>query len=344
MGRHRLPLLVPVVLTLFFLPTLLAGCKEQHAGLHFTHLAHQERTPNCAICHPMQNEEIGRAGHAQCQACHTIEQAKPSEQCLQCHDSEHPVVTPLPRPNYAQSPPEHEKHAQAQVPCEACHGPVTKAIRFPDMDECLACHYPGRSPEQLAENCGTCHWSLNREHKPASHDAAWTLMHGPSSGAQGIQGSLNALEDTVCRRCHAQRDCDQCHRVTPPRDHSRAFKVRGHGMLSAANPERCATCHRQDFCQHCHATVQPSYHSAGFKTSRPYSHCGMCHLPLEEGNRCTACHNTVRHDQARAQALPPPPIVNRNQGCFELGCHPLGRSPVKHLYNTIPDTQCILCH
>jgi hypothetical protein len=68
----------------------------------------------------------------------------------------------------------------------------------------------------------------------------------------------------------------------------------------------------------------------------------MCHFPLEEGNRCRACHFVLKHTRAIAAAPPPPPFVDRSFPCFT--CHPVGQVPVKHLYNTVPDTQCTRCH
>ena len=161
---------------------------------------------------------------------------------------------------------------------------------------------------------------------------AWQMVHGKQM----------QTEPELCSRCHRQLDCDQCHRVVPPKNHSNIFRKRGHGVHAVSALTRCQTCHLQDFCLNCHLTVEPIYHTTSFKTKRPYTHCGMCHLPLEEGNRCRACHREVNHFQARADAPSPPDFVDRSLPC--LPCHPVELVPITHLYNTIPDTQCIACH
>jgi hypothetical protein len=236
------------------------------------------------------------------------------------------------RPSFAASAPRHQLHAAQKIDCQACHGPVQAKdkVEFPRMEACVACHFPqaGARPEG---KCGYCHQGLSPQTRPASHAKSWTQGHGHQS----------LTEPFLCERCHRENSCEQCHRVSPPQDHTNVFKQRGHGMLAMGNPQRCDTCHQQDFCQSCHLNSQPKYHTATFKTSRPYTHCGMCHIPIDEGNRCRACHRRdVPHNRAKALATPAPPFAV--SPCFP--CHPVNLVPVRHLYNAVPDTECLGCH
>ncbi len=336
------------LLTLLLAMSGLAGCRQDESGLQFSHKQHAARVASCEACHkPAQGgrAERLRAGHDQCKPCHAINQDKPDKSCLRCHfgkDGKFEKVRRVTRPDYSIAPPEHGAHAAAKVPCAACHGRVEatgklSSIEFIRMETCVACHFPGKTTDSRGVACATCHHGLiERETKPASHGGgAWTRLHGQSQQA----------EPFLCRRCHSTASCDSCHRVNPPRDHTSLFRQRGHGMLAESNPNRCQTCHKQDFCENCHRNTRPKYHTSAFMISRPYGHCGTCHLPLDAGNRCRACHRTANHAIARANAPAAPAIVNRAQPCFlNPNCHPVARIPIRHLYNTIPANQCITCH
>lgn len=332
------------------LAPFLNGCMEilrgrfgDESGLIYSHESHHKHVPECSSCHDLtDNGKILRASHRSCGQCHSINEAEPgSEKCLLCHfrkDGRIVPVRPGGRPNYAVAPPRHGFHAEANISCRECHGDVAKARRlsaidFMRMEGCIACHYKGKTVSDITQ-CLLCHDQMSRSGKPSTHaSSAWNgNLHGRNS----------RIEPFMCSRCHRQSNCDQCHKVEPPKDHTSVFKLRGHGMLAVSNPNRCDTCHKQDFCVRCHTSSPPKYHTRVFKSIRPYTHCGMCHFPLEEGNRCRACHFVLKHTRAIADAPPPPPFVDRSLPCFT--CHPVGQVPVKHLYNTVPDTQCTRCH
>ena len=81
-----------------------------------------------------------------------------------------------------------------------------------------------------------------------------------------------------------------------------------------------------------------------------------CHLPLEEGNRCSVCHRGNPHDNVFAR--PPPPValdpstgrlrpIVAGESCFP--CHidsvRLGIAPrITHPFNTVSPFECIQCH
>lgn len=349
MKRTHFHILILIITAVCFAP-FLNGCMEilrghfrDESGLVFSHERHAKHVPECASCHDiMDNGKITRAMHKACVQCHPINEAEPgSEKCLLCHfrkDGQIVPIQPSKRPNYGDASPQHQIHAEAKISCGECHGEVTKARRlstidFMRMEGCMGCH---DNKETVAgrEQCQLCHKTVNKTVKPSTHvSSAWNgILHGKSS----------QIETFMCSRCHSQSYCDQCHMVGPPKDHTSVFKLRGHGMLAVSNPNRCDTCHKQDFCVRCHTTVEPKYHTRVFKTTRPYTHCGMCHFPLEEGNRCRTCHFVLKHTQAIANATPVPAFIDKSLPCFT--CHPISLSPVKHLYNTIPDTQCTQCH
>jgi len=338
-----------LIITAACLAPFLHGCLEilrgqfrDESGLIYSHESHNKRVPECVSCHMIDNGKIMRATHKACVQCHIINEAEPgSEKCLLCHfrkDGRIVPTRPSGRPNYGDAPPPHDIHAEAKISCRECHGEVTKSSRLSDIDfmrmeGCVGCHYKGKTLEDI-EQCQLCHKLMSRSGKPSTHaSSVWNgILHGKSS----------QIEPFMCSRCHSKSDCEQCHKVVSPKDHTSVFKLRGHGMLAVSNPNRCDTCHKQDFCIRCHSTVQPKNHTTVFKTSRPYTHCGMCHFPLEEGNRCRTCHFVLKHTQAIATARPLPIFVNRSLPCFP--CHPVNLVPVKHLYNTIPDIQCSQCH
>ncbi|MCH8333784.1 hypothetical protein IIC65_07615 [Candidatus Sumerlaeota bacterium] len=182
---------------------------------------------------------------------------------------------------------------------------------------------------------------------PETHARAnWTEAHGITSMA----------DPNLCARCHVKaRDCATCHSLERPSSHTASFRARLHGFHALNNPISCETCHAQGFCEACHQTTEPASHTGSFK-DRPFLHCAGCHLPLEEGNRCSVCHRGNPHDNVFA--LPPPPFaldpslgrvrpIVAGESCFP--CHidsvRLGIAPrITHPFNTISPFECIQCH
>lgn len=316
----------------------LAGCNEDEFRFVFDHKTHTRHTPVCLDCHNDDFEFVAKAGHPQCIQCHEITGDQPSEKCLLCHKTlEKQAVAQIEKPDYSGVEVGHETHYEAGVDCSACHGTVDtteklSGIRFIPMEGCVACHFP-QTKDQRAIDCAFCHHEMDSRVEPATHeDAGWTQRHGNRS----------VTRPEYCSRCHLESGCRACHQSTMPRFHTIAFRKRGHGTWVSNTPEQCEVCHRQDFCVSCHVTTEPVTHTPVFKSSRPYTHCGMCHLPMSQANRCIVCHKSAPHNEARADAPPPPPYIPLDWPCFF--CHPVDRVPVTHLYNTIPDTECTFCH
>lgn len=311
--------------------------------LKFSHVKHAKHIAECQACHyDSASEAVIKAGHAQCVECHPEARDNlPAEKgCLLCHRTLTPKpATPAERPRYAVAIFGHKEHVT--VDCAACHGRVDSRISlvgatYPLMEDCLECHFPGL-PEKPSARCSLCHASLAADVKPENHEQPqWGIVHG--------QWNLNQPE--LCSRCHVKaRDCDACHSRERPQTHTATFRMKTHGFQAMSRPERCETCHRQDFCESCHRTTRPRTHTASFR-NRPWLHCAVCHLPLDEGNRCSVCH--VGEPHARVVAKSPPPrllaagLIDPSGPC--LPCHPVDRRPITHPYNTITPYECVQCH
>lgn len=311
--------------------------------LKFSHSGHEQFVQDCNACHSVEGLGIVRASHASCVQCHSAadREREPDRACLVCHHTlTMQRAAPTERPDYSKAFFEHGFHET--VSCADCHGQVTRgglfsAVDFPVMEDCLACHFPAVAEPSRAD-CLTCHFDITPETPPKNHASVdW---------AQNMHGIASNIDPGRCARCHvkAQR-CDSCHAVERPRTHTAVFRIRIHGFRALNNPNRCATCHQQDFCEACHRTTEPQNHNAAFKR-RPFLHCATCHLPLEQGNRCSVCHLGDPHIDVIAP--PPPPqlvqagAIDLSQPC--LPCHPVRQVPIPHPYNTIDPLQCIQCH
>ncbi len=312
-------------------------------ALKFSHARHAAYTPDCRTCHVDASLDlIVPARHASCVQCHAAATTeRPADRsCLLCHHSLTPQPSPgAPRPSYAEANFDHAGHET--VSCATCHGDVLRRgpfarATFPRMEDCLACHFPGLAEPSQA-SCFLCHFSLTAETRPRNHlQANWSQIHG----------GTYLTDPDRCARCHIKtEDCDACHAIERPPSHTAAFRARTHGFHAIDNPQSCAVCHQQDFCEACHQTTEPPNHTASFR-GRPYLHCATCHLPLDEGNRCSVCHRGDPHEHVVAR--PPPPVlvelglINLSEPC--LPCHPVEIVPITHPFNTISSTECIVCH
>jgi len=331
----------PTLSVLFF--TLLVcvistGCKEDNYKFDFDHQKHVKFTAKCLDCHGSDFEYVVKSGHEQCRKCHEFNDEILSNDCLLCHNTlDKQTGAGIQKTNYSLVEIDHESHAQKGVSCSKCHGRVENQNRLTEinfilMEGCVNCHFPGIY--QIKDiDCGICHFNMSHTIPTKDHEAMqWITTHGNQS----------ITDPNMCARCHNETDCTTCHSSTMPKFHTVSFRTRGHGANASVRPDQCAVCHKQDFCLFCHLSSQPVYHTVSFKTSKPYTHCGMCHIPVSAGNRCIVCHKKARHDMARSEAPPPPDFVDKTLPCFY--CHPVNIVPVPHLYNTIPDVECIYCH
>ena len=323
---------------LFVILFAVNGCKENEYEFFFSHKSHDSQKIQCVNCHSSGFDQISRAGHEQCKKCHAIIENTPSKDCLKCHKTiENQTISSINHADYSTVEMEHETHMEKGVICDKCHGSVQKEkelsdIQFISMEGCVKCHFPKQSYE-MDPPCMYCHYDMDKKVLPDFHESGnWIPIHGGRSRTQQY----------LCDRCHMNDTCALCHRSTMPEFHTSVFIKRGHGIHASNTPEKCNICHKQDFCISCHQNTKPIYHTPSFRTSKPYTHCGICHLPIQSGNRCIVCHKSAAHNQARAYAPPPPPFVDKSLPCFF--CHPVDLAPIRHLYNTIPDLECIFCH
>ena len=329
----------------------LAGCawlglgKKPADKLKFWHAKHARHIRECEACHwSAKTKTVVMARHAACVTCHeAADDERPADKaCLQCHYT----LTPRraehgDRPNYASTKFDHENHAE--LDCAACHGAVNSKLRptlkipHPDMEDCLACHFPKLEHPSFAP-CGLCHEDLTAQLEPENHRApSWKIMHG----------LVSYERHDLCERCHEpSNSCEECHSREWPQSHTAVFRSQMHGFQAMSRPTSCETCHRQDFCIACHQTAEPRNHTETFKDAPLYAHCGGCHLPLEEGNRCAVCHEGDPH--ATVDATPPPAtliefgLIKRDEPC--IGCHPVSLVPETHVYHTTSQLECVLCH
>jgi len=340
-----------------FLPLLIKGCSllgwDERGGegpdvssrLKFSHAKHAIHINDCMACHAgSETRRVGTAGHAACVNCHVEadENWQPRQDCLMCHADTAPRhAGRSPRPNYARAIFDHENHMQ--VGCSTCHGDVNQARRFrhvnyPRMEDCLECHHPGLTKTYDAD-CRLCHSELTSRVRPDNHHQPnWEFVHG----------GMSRSDPQLCARCHDQaNDCEECHSRKRPRSHTAAFRFKTHGFHAMSNPVSCEACHHreQNFCSECHSRTEPLSHTAAFK-GRPWLHCAGCHLPLDDGNRCAVCHKGDPHRNVIAS--PPPPHLVASGRIDPAGaclpCHPVGRVPITHPYNTVTPFQCVHCH
>jgi len=225
----------------------------------------------------------------------------------------------------------HAKHYAAEVDCQSCHVDVIEADEVSwdwkvSMDSCISCHEAQRvSPLE----CQQCHEGLDMEHPPVNHGDQWQQVHGMVATIDDLHSPMPSRD---CSLCHTQEGCDACHRVTKPQSHTEPWRTRGHG-IAAFDRESCATCHSESSCVQCHKTAVPTNHS-GIWGGATSAHCISCHLPLDEGDGCAACHQaTPSHNAAPARLGLPHP--GPSSDC--RSCH----APLDHLDN---GQACTTCH
>lgn len=304
---------------------------EQHGFDHHRHVV--EEGLDCVACH-LGAEDTDRPGMpvlAQCRLCHD----EPEEP-----GALDPVAEPFDadgkwaRAHFSSLSAEvvfsHGQHVQAGVDCADCHGAVGESTSLDasvavTMAECVVCHERDGSAE---EECSTCHTVVDRSWAPPSHDHGWDLAHGPIALA-----GVGATTDS-CRLCHEERTCSACHLRNPPRDHTNAWRRRGHAAGAILDRARCSACHRDDYCQRCHESTPPSSH-VGAWGGRKSRHCLACHLPWSREEGCAVCHlGTPSHNLA----TPLPSDHTPGMDCRQ--CHGL-TAPLPHVDN---GDSCSACH
>jgi len=264
--------------------------------------------PTCVSCHR-------RIAESEAQALPDI------SVCTGCHGA-HSKLVQAQRAAWAQGVRrsrtigfEHRQH-QGQE-CLECHAGIEHDSAgpdaFPAKPDCLPCH----SREISEGECGPCHRRADLAQRvPQSflrHDPEFVRSHGPAA----------AGKDKVCRACHAQAFCSDCHSTdqTLP--------------IEARQPERLDRSfgHRADFVTR-HASEARSQGAS----------CLRCHAPAS----CDGCHVERGVSAARADGSNPHPIGWIGPNITSPDFH--GRSARRNVLSCAgchdhgPATNCIRCH
>jgi hypothetical protein len=298
----------------------------------FSHRLHIEQEISCSSCHAASAETgtTSMPSVGTCLACHGTSEhreAYPYELEIQSRPRDDVFETP---PRFEDLRFSHAAHAAKGVACEACHSdldalPGSTSRTGTDVAGCEKCH----RDERVASNCEVCHVRMREDVRPPSHESAhWGRDHG-----RALAYGAELAHEESCSLCHSENDCDSCHRVEKPRDHTEHFRMKGHGIAVGIERERCTTCHVENFCVRCHEDTAPRDHFTASWGGTRSNHCVRCHEPLGE-SRCAVCHDsTLGHETATA--IPPFPHPGTESDCYQ--CHL--RPP--HADNGMP---CITCH
>jgi Cytochrome c7 and related cytochrome c/Class III cytochrome C family len=141
--------------------------EEQGRGpkqpIPFNHNLHvQKLTQPCTSCHANRDpgEMVDMPDTAQCLQCHSaIPPKTPGEAKLAAFgklDRQIDWVRVYQIPTFVRF--DHRQHAQANVKCEACHGPVAQRVTLwkekeTSMGSCMECH----RTMHASLDCGSCH-------------------------------------------------------------------------------------------------------------------------------------------------------------------------------------------
>lgn len=323
--------------------------READRGLAFPHAIHTEQGLDCTDCHFLESEEGETLPmplvpqHENCNLCHDIiGDAEDTSSCNLCHTRPDQLVDDRVNLLQAEQIFNHQPHVDAEVACTVCHeNPDGRRLpNVPIMEWCMDCHAE-QSPEQTEtvadlNDCATCHTIYREELRP-THRGETRIAHDVPALWEHVHGRESAMDEAFCAKCHTeQEDCEACHRIQEPDDHTLAWRRKTHGLHATWERQKCAVCHEEESCMQCHENTRPTSHRA--RWGRPAnSHCANCHFPAEQNN-CTVCHQRIDHPTA----LPSPHTIGiYPQNCAL--CHPGGiptRAP--HVQNS--SVTCAVCH
>jgi hypothetical protein len=290
---------------------------------------------DCTTCHKFEaSGAFGTfPGHQECAVCHSkpgftpqLIASMPAAGCRNCHNAEeieNPGFTESRRlqakevasgkyENIVFSHAAHFKvRAQYNLNCTTCHYAIPNSksladLTLPKMLDCVQCHDSARTIPAAVRmtNCSTCHTNpvtlvgnIPKSHtlnvKPDFHTDAFRVHHEEQASAP----------DAKCFICHqnvtpslaAKNQCDSCHQVMRPVNHTARFKDDIHGKIAALDRTTCATCHTADYCSSCHNELPrshvplPLYKGGGHAVSAMLDQraCMTCHTFQ---NTCAQCH------------------------------------------------------
>jgi DmsE family decaheme c-type cytochrome len=232
------------------------------------------------------------------------------ETCADCHDSFEG----------------HHASTAYHASCETCHGPgqlhsdtaLAADIRFPDSDDCRACHdssarsllgWHTSEHARAGLLCSDCHDTHNRE-----------LLH--------VRATPPIQEAMLRRSGHVTRLCASCHQEVVARFDLPSHHPMREGMIACSDchqphdsgarrlgnsTDLCASCHQDvigpwiyehapvtEDCGYCHVPHGASADDL-LSTNQPAACIGCHSIPVQGGThvpwafttRCTDCHNAV---------------------------------------------------
>ena len=328
------------VFSLFFLISFSPygfALKQKDLG-GFLHSKHQN-VPGCFECHESKNPRKNLFEVKQCLNCHEDHQKLRMQGILLKMSLRGSQLT------FAKLPSEiefsHSKHQD--LSCVKCHlnylrdekkwkkgYKIRRKNRFLptrvqsshkmvfDHGVCLNCHQSTKKP---STKCSSCH-KKDPFFKLNSHKMNWIQSHGFEFT------SMNPKQrQDQCFICHQTKDCSNCHKHNPPKNHGVCWVNKRHGMESSMNRRSCMVCHTSNDCISCHENNRPISHRLSYEKS----HCISCHgngRSQQISNECTICHRQTNHRTANKR----PTVVPR------FGSFPWPEHHVNHSNN------CINCH
>jgi predicted CXXCH cytochrome family protein len=213
----------------------------------FTHKAHIEDVgAECVQCHQTLFAESVRgikSGPSQkeiCSQCHNGTDA-PAELLAGFSDEKKYVRQEMKLFS-------HTTHIEHTENCMTCHKDIynelKKIKKVPPMALCMECH----NNHVANADCRVCHEDVAKL-KPRSHTARWAYRNGHGNRARYIQDK--------CAECHAERECNQCHRGQTSFFVHRAGYRYSHSMDARQRIANCSYCHETEFsCVQCHSRKQ----------------------------------------------------------------------------------------
>ena len=304
---------------------------------------------DCTFCHKFDAKGVFASfpGHEQCATCHAKPGMKPqltaaltAEDCRGCHtpeEIENPGFTEARRfangrqtvnGKYINISFSHLPHFKAKeqfgVNCTTCHYEIPRStsvttLSLPKMLDCVQCHDSARavSAKFRMGNCQTCHSdtvaatavpnSHTRNVKPDFHTEAFRREHASEAAAPNAKCAVCHLNVTPSVTAKVQ--CDGCHQVMRPVNHTSRWKDDLHGKYAALDRTECATCHTAAYCSDCHNELPrshqplPLFKAGGhaLPAQLDVRSCLTCHTFQ---NTCSECHvNKIAQNQA------PQPVI-----------------------------------
>ena len=304
---------------------------------------------DCTFCHKFDQKGVFGTfpGHEQCATCHSNAGMKPqltadltATGCRGCHtpeEIENPGFTEVRRftgkrqtvnGKYVDISFSHVAHFktrdQFSLNCTTCHYEIPKSnsvknLSLPKMLDCIQCHDSARAvkAEFQMGNCKTCHAeplastavpnSHTRNVKPDFHTESFRRNHEGEAAAANAKCTVCHLNVTPSVAAKVQ--CDSCHQVMRPVNHTARWKDDLHGKYAGLDRTECAVCHTAAYCSDCHNELPRSHQPLNqFKA-------GGHALPAQLDTRsCLTCHtfqNTCKecHLNKVVQNPTPQPVI-----------------------------------